>query len=571
MKKLRPYQQEAVNKAIELLCKEDSPLLVNASVGAGKSLIIAEIINIFEKQGRRVLCLTNNAELVRNNSATFKEQGGSPSIYCAALHEKDISNPIVFGSPITILNAIKKEEPISKMPFNLIVIDEAHGINYNNKASSYMRLLSHYKLLYPSMRVIGLTGTPFRGKGIGIVGEQQFFKNQACDISTSWLIEQGYLAKPLFGAPAVKSLDFKDVEINALGQFNNKQLQDVVTSSGRLTAEIMSEVLRLVDNKRNGAFIFASTKAHCLECYEALPKDTSAIITGDTPQDERIKILDAARNGFIKYLININVLTVGIDVPNFDTVVFVRPTESLVLYTQAIGRGLRLYPCKENCLILDYAGNLERHGDIDNAIINEALQPKEGQEEDYIIPCYTCGALNKVLSRRCVGSVNGQRCSYYFDFKSCPHCGVENDITARACRECYREIIDPNKKLHRNATKAELFEFEVLEAKYTINTNSYDKVIFNVNYKVSPEGNITERYFLTSDMSKRIFYHQFVKKHFKEPSKVHRCMDSARGMHFAINKLGIKTPDKLICYKKDNAIAIKKKVFLDEGSYYDGL
>lgn len=561
MKTLRPYQQEAVNSAFEHLIKGDAPLLINASVGAGKSLIIADILMKFQRLEKRVLCLTNNAELVRNNAATFKEQGGEPSIYCAALLSKDCSKNIVFGSPVTVANAIKNEADISSIKFSLIVVDEAHGINFNKKDSSYMRILSHYKALYPQMRVLGLTGTPFRGKGISIVGKDQFFKNQACDISASWLIERGYLSKPYFGAPENKSIDFSGVTINGMGQFNGKELQEAVSKSGRLTASIMREVVSLVDSKRNGAFIFASTKAHCQECYAALPPDTTAIITGDTPQQERIKILDAARNGFIKYLININVLTVGIDVPNFDTVVFVRPTESLVLYTQAIGRGLRLHAAKESCLILDYAGNLERHGDIDNPIINEAIKPKAGQEEDYVIPCYTCNTLNKVFARRCIGTPNNQRCSYYFDFKECPHCSVQNDITARQCRSCKGEIIDPNAKLKKRADKPILIDFEVLQAKYIISSANNGGAVFRAYYNLSNNRIVSEQYYLVSDIAKRTFYHSFVKKHFKEASKVHRCLNSVRGMQFAVSKLDIMTPEKVTCWASPEGLKIKKKVF----------
>lgn len=560
-KQLRPYQQEAVTNTLELLVKSDEPILINASVGAGKSLIIADILMKLESLKKRILCLTNNAELVRNNAATFKAQGGNPSIYCAALGSKDISQSVVYGSPITIVNAIKAEESISEIKFSLIIVDEAHGINFNNKSSSYMRIFSHYKMIHPAMRIIGLTGTPYRGKGVSIVGENQFFKNQACDISASWLIERSYLARPYFGLPTSETIDFTKVKINALGKFDNSQLQEVVSKSSRLTATIMREVLELVDTKRNGAFIFASTKAHCQECFDALPRDTSAIITGDTPQEERIKILDLARNGFIKYLVNINVLTVGIDVPNFDTVVFVRPTESLVLYTQAIGRGLRLSPNKENCLVLDYAGNIERHGDIDNPIINEAIQPKAGEEEDYIIPCYHCNTLNKVLARRCIGMPNDARCDYYFDFKPCPHCSVQNDITARQCRVCQGEIIDPNKKLKKHADNAIVIDFDVIQVKYSISSASTGAPIVRAHYNLSNNKQVSEQYYLVSDIAKRTFYHSFVKKHFREASKVHRCLNSVRGMQFAISKLDIMTPDKVTCYVRPEGLKIKNKIF----------
>ena len=103
-----------------------------------------------------------------------------------------------------------------------------------------------------------------------------------------------------------------------------------------------------------GAFIFAVSKKHCEECLKSLPQNEARIITGDTPHEERKRILEGARMGQIKYLISVNCLLTGIDVTNFDICAFLRPTESLVLYVQAIGRALRLHSGKSRALILDY-------------------------------------------------------------------------------------------------------------------------------------------------------------------------------------------------------------------------
>src|SRR5271170_5238787 len=99
MKTLRPYQQDVLDKLRVRLKETDEPLLVNASVGAGKSLIIAELLMIIERAGWRALCLTMNSTLIRQNAETYIAQGGKAGIYCAALGEKDTSEPIVFASP----------------------------------------------------------------------------------------------------------------------------------------------------------------------------------------------------------------------------------------------------------------------------------------------------------------------------------------------------------------------------------------------------------------------------------------------------------------------------------------
>jgi len=130
MKQLRNYQKQAVQECWNVLKETDDPVLLMASVGSGKSLMLADILIRMQKLGKRALCLVNNAELVRNNCATFIEQGGEASIYCAALGEKDESAPIVFGTPQSILNGINKNERIAQIKFNIILVDEAHAINY---------------------------------------------------------------------------------------------------------------------------------------------------------------------------------------------------------------------------------------------------------------------------------------------------------------------------------------------------------------------------------------------------------------------------------------------------------
>ncbi len=107
---LRDYQKSALNESLTALKKDDQPVLLMASVGSGKSLMLSELCLIFEKANKRVLCIVNNAELVRNNAQTFEDQGGSPSIYCAALNSKDCVNNVVFGTPQSVLNGIKKNE-----------------------------------------------------------------------------------------------------------------------------------------------------------------------------------------------------------------------------------------------------------------------------------------------------------------------------------------------------------------------------------------------------------------------------------------------------------------------------
>lgn len=559
-KTLRPYQQNCLNTLRKRLKEVTHPLLVDASVGSGKSLILSELLLIMERAGYRALCLTMNSTLIQQNADTYQSQNGNPGIYCAGLNSKDTKQLVIFGSPHSVVQGIRNKDEISRQPFNLIVVDECHNISPHDFSSMYMRILHHYGRMAQqeqySFRVVGLTGTPYRGKGISIVGPDEYFKERVCQISTSWLIEKGFLTKPYFGITNTK-LDFSDIKINNMGQFNGKELQAIVDKSKRLTAEIMME-LATIDC--TGIFIFASTKKHCEECLRGLPYGTAAIITGDTPHHERKRILESARQGATKYLISVGCLVVGVDIPLFDTCAWLRPTESLVLYTQGIGRVLRLHPNKSRATVLDYSGNLDRHGDIDDPIINEALQPKEPNDPEYCIPCWTCSTLNTVHSRRCIGIVGDSRCSHYFEFKECS-CGTQNDITSRECRICGKELIDPNAKLNRYTRSTK--ELTVLEAVYEASMlgHTYAPII-KIKYVCSGGITVYENYLTNTERARQITYNKFIKLHCEKPSEHYRHMMNVYAMKAMLNEPTLKTPYKLICSVTEyNRLTVSKKMF----------
>lgn len=565
IKQLRPYQQKSVQECWDALIKNDEPVLLMASVGAGKSLMLANILLTMQKAGKRALCLVNNAELVRNNCETFIVEGGHASIYCAALDSKNCEAPIVFGTPKSILNGINKNEDIGKIRFNLIVVDEAHAINYLNHRSCFMRILRHYKQEYPAMRLLGATGTNFRFKGSAIVGEDCLFKFQVGNITTEQLIHDKYLIQPTFEVDKNLVIDFSKVKIKQNGQFDQKELSDVIEKSTRLTELICHQVVHIVETQnRQGVFFFATTKKHAYEILSHLPKDTSAIILGDTPQHERTDILDKARSGIIKYLVNIAIISVGVDVPAFDTIAYLRPTESLVLLVQTMGRVLRLSPQtnKENALVLDFAGNIERHRDWDNPVLLDALKQTIDKDKPLVILCPECNTMNTEHARRCVNVTNEKRCDYYFEFKECPNlkCETQNDISARQCRECGCEIIDPNLKL--SLIKKNLIQMEVLKAKYAI-SGTFRSFRVHSSYQCkNSEGKlyrIYESFYPTSEKASRVFYGQFVKHHCDNANIWYMHLRNRKKVEEMLSN--IKTPVKLLVSFDHDGIKIKKKIF----------
>lgn len=567
MKQLRPYQLDAVNECWKALKLNDEPVLLMASVGSGKSLMLADILLSIQRAGKRALCLVNNAELVRNNCAAFIEQGGDASIYCAALEIKNSNAPVVFGTPQSVLNGINKHAPIGTIKFNIIVVDEAHAINYLNPRTFFMRILRHYKKEYPDMRVLGATGTNFRFKGTAIVGPKCLFKTQVGNITTEQLIADNYLIDPLFQVDEHLVLDFSKVTVKGNGLFDQKQLEHVVEESARLTELICKQVIHIMETqKRFGVFFFATTKKHAEEIFNNLPSEQSALILGETSQHERTELLDKARKGDIKYLVNIAIISVGVDVPSYDTIAYLRPTESLVLLVQTMGRVLRLSPNtgKREALVLDFAGNIERHRDWDNPVLLKAVHQTIDKDKPLVIQCPSCQKMNTEHARRCIGIINEVRCDYFFEFKVCPEngCQIKNDISARHCRACDAEIINPNDKLTLDIMKSLSREVYVMKAKFGISGTSTSFRV-NCGYQCKDiEGNILsvhEHYTPVSEKARYVFYGQFVRKHCDKASSWFMHLHNRAKVEEMLDDANI--PTRLLIMHHEEGHKIKKKFF----------
>jgi DNA repair protein RadD len=230
------------------------------------------------------------------------------------------------------------------------------------------------------------------------------------------------------------------------------------------------------------------------------------------------------------------------------------------LYTQGIGRVLRLHPDKKNALILDYAGNLSRHGDVDDPIINAAIQPTKENEDDYCIPCYACTVLNRPLVRRCRGIHDSKRCDYYFEWKECHECSVQNDKSARLCRQCDAELIDPNLKLVAKAAKLSKSLFTIVKAQYWIADNGYP--VFHAMY-TTPHGlKIYESFVIRDSRTANIFYGSYVRHCLDKPSQYYPQLHSVAALRRMLNF--IRVPSKLQCSFEVNKYKVHKRLYYED-------
>jgi DNA repair protein RadD len=441
---LRPYQQSIIDVSIEHFRRSDAPIIIDACVGAGKTLIISHIARHVVNKGGRVISLAHTKELVESAYYTFLDyaQDMECGVFSAGMGRKDTEHSIIFCSEKTLINGLDKF-----LPIDLLIIDEAHRVNDSNVETCYMRIISHFQAANPKLRILGLTGTSFRTTTGPIAGPDKLFKKIIATVSVPELVEQGYLTRPV--APLnQEAYDFSGVKLVA-GKFNEADLQAAVSNT-RLTRTIIDSVV-LQTESRNKVLIFASTLKHAQEIVGYLPKGKAGYLDGTLSKTDREAVLGAFSTGAVKYMINRDILTTGYNEVAIDAVCILRPTESRGLLIQMIGRGLRLHPGKADMLILDFAGNLDRHGNgsLDEVFLKEAKAKKLSLGSDGEKQCPSCAEWVNEMARRC-------QCGHYFVFVECPDCGAHNDITRRYCWSCDYELIDPNAKLTSRANQIDV-------------------------------------------------------------------------------------------------------------------
>ena len=531
---LRPYQQEAVDAAIDWMRSTVDPFCIEAATGAGKSHVIAEIARVIHaKTGKRVLCLAPSAELVVQNREKYLASGHRASMFSASAGAKELRYPVVFGSPLTVKNRISRFQKHGADGYALVIVDECHGLTPTLKG-----IIDAMRDANPNLRVCGLTATPYRlgsgwifrqGSDDRINGDDvardPYFMRCVYKIGARELIDQGFLTPPVTGAIGAAGYDTAGLVANAQGKFDAEAVDRAYHGHGRKTAAIVADVV-VQSRARRGVMFFAATVQHAQEIMASLPPELSEIVTGATPKGQRASILSRFKARSLKYLVNVSVLTTGFDAPHVDVIAILRKTESVGLLQQIIGRGLRLDDGKADCLVLDYTTNLDDHcpdGDLFAPVVKAG---KAGESEGGLeCECPECGYENtfsanvKYLEykkdaagyildlegrqvetehgpipghhgRRCMGLLQSgprgeyERCGYRWTFKECPHCLADNDIAARYCRSCKGEIIDPNEKL--------AIEFKALKRDPT-RMQTDEVVSMSANPGVSRAGNPTVR------------------------------------------------------------------------------
>lgn len=493
---LRPYQQDAVSAALAFLRTSTDPALIDAAPAAGKSFMIAAIADALHaiSGGKKVLCLAPSAELVTQNHGKFLLTGEKASIFSSSAGSKSTRWHVVFATPMTVKNAISRFSNPDE--FCAVIVDECHGLTPTIRS-----IIEAMREKNPRLRVLGLSGTPFNlGKGYifrqwpdGKVNDDSktrdpYFTKCVYRVSAREMLEAGFITPMVVGAINAAEYDTSGIRLLPNGHLDDATVERAFEGHGRKTAAIIADVLGQAQARRGGVMYFAATRQHAAEIMASLPQNgTAAMVTGDMKSAERKKVIAAYRRREVRHLVSIGTLTTGFDVEHTETIAILRYTESAALLQQILGRAWRLADNKPDSLLLDYAGNVERHfpdGDIYNPTIKagtategagavEAQCPQcghdnqftrhkdaEGYELDqhgYCVDVFGArvetdfGPMPGHHGRRCWGMVKTgpsyDRCGYRWTGKDCPHCAEKNDIAARYCFSCKGEIVDPNEKL----------------------------------------------------------------------------------------------------------------------------
>jgi DNA repair protein RadD len=407
MLELRPYQRAAIDGLYNYWSdkKGDNPIIV-APTGSGKSLIIAHLIkDAMSYPGTRVLILTHVKELLEQNAselvALYPE--ADVGFYSASLKKKVLRKPITFAG---IQSIHKKAYQMVPAP-DLVIVDEAHLIP-KNYGTRYNKFLSDLRICNRGVKVVGLTATPYRlDSGWLHEGDNAIFDGIAYDIPVADLMEQGFLA-PVISKSGVKTIDLSNVGKRG-GEYIESELAKAA-SDPELVTETVAEIVRY-GAERKAWLVFACGVNHAelLRAEFETHGIAADVVTGSDGMSARADKIERFRRGGSKCLINVNVLTTGFNVPHVDLVAIVRATESTGLYIQIVGRGTRIAPGKDNCLVLDYGDNVMRHGFIDQ------IKPKiKGRTEDGEAPV-----------------------------KKCPECLTVNHAAVRVCIECGHQFPPP--------------------------------------------------------------------------------------------------------------------------------
>jgi DNA repair protein RadD len=434
---LRPYQSAAIEAVYGYFGRQSGNPLIVLPTGTGKAICIAAFMKraIADWADTRILIVTHVKELIAQNyGEMIRLWPGAPAgIYSAGLNKRDLHAQILFAG---IQSIHKRAYDIQRC--DLVLIDECH-LCPRTSDTMYRRFLGDLETINPHLKVIGFTATPYRlDSGMLHEGEGALFTDIAYEAGVAEMIAQGYLCEVVPKRTATQ-LDTTGVGSRG-GEFIAGQLEAAVDVEA-VTESAVDEIVRHGAD-RGSWLVFCAGVRHAGHVRDAIRSRgfSCEAILGETASAERDRAIAAFKRGDIRCLTNANVLTTGFNAPGVDLIAMLRPTKSVGLYVQMIGRGTRLANGKDNCLVLDFAGNVERHGPIDR--IDGRKRKKD--DEEGVAPV-----------------------------KACPDCQTIVHASTRLCPTCGFEFPPPKPDLSRTASTSAILSSQIRAEWLTVTAVTY--------------------------------------------------------------------------------------------------
>lgn len=408
---LRPYQECCLNDLWSYFERETGNPLAVLPTGAGKSLVIAEwcrgVLQVDPTAG--ILVLAHVRELIQQNAAEMISlwPEASVGIYSAGLGRREMGKAITFAS----IQSIHRKAYALPRRIDMALVDEAHLIP-RTANTMYGRFLADLRTINPALKIIGLTATPFRlDSGLLHEGKEAMFDGIAHETNVRELFDEGFLCPPRSYRQAAQ-IDTSKVGTRA-GEFIAAQLESAAMDPG--VVEAIADRVCEAGQDRKGWIVFGCSIAHCEALTAALRARgfTGETISGDMDKGDRDLALSRFKAGQLRFLSSMQVLTTGFNARHVDLIALARPTQSTGLYIQMVGRGTRLSPetGKDDCLVLDFGGNIARHGPFDEPFLPAAKTGRKGSAP----------------------------------FKECPECQCATGTATRICPACGFEYPPPEK------------------------------------------------------------------------------------------------------------------------------
>jgi DNA repair protein RadD len=417
---LRPYQRAAIEALYTYWRGGGGNPLAEMATGTGKSLVIGELVRRLMSSGtRRVLILTHVRELIAQDAAALRTVWPEAPIgLCSAgLGERNVQAPIVIAGIQSVFR-----DPEALGPRNLVVIDEAHLVPTTGDGM-YLTTIAALRGLYPEMRVCGLTATPYRlDSGRLDEGDNRLFDRVVFSYGIGEAVADGWLA------PLVAKATASEIDVHGVARRGGEFVAGALEAAADLEDLVSAAADEIVERgqARRSWLVFCTGVTHAEHVRDAL-RDRGVdaeTVTGDTPSRERENIFAEFRAGAIRALTGANVFTTGFDAPAVDLIAMLRPTLSTGLYVQMLGRGTRKTEDKVNCEVLDFAGNVRRHGPVDDVTVRN--RPGSGNEDERSNPVTADSARAK----------------------ACPACGTYTATAALTCAECGYQWERPRETKH---------------------------------------------------------------------------------------------------------------------------